>query len=313
MDIAKQAVRQLVGHGQVLASDCSASAAAGFVADAFELVPRVDHPDFIDAMLEIVRRESISLVVPTIDTELLVLAQNADAFTALGAVVLVSDPEAVRITSDKEISSTWLSTRGFPRPAQYSIEDALDGLTGWPLFFKPKLGSGSIGARKVESQSQLRLCVEAYDGVLEGFAPGPEYTVDVYVDRNGRARSAVPRERIETRAGEVSKGITRRRNDLSEVASGVAEALPGSWGPITVQLIEDSDGNVLVMEVNPRLAGGFPLSHHAGARHIEAALAESLGLECKDSMFDWKEGRLMLRFDRAVYLPNGQAVLDEAH
>jgi quercetin dioxygenase-like cupin family protein len=63
-------------------------------------------------------------------------------------------------------------------------------------------------------------------------APGREYTVDVYVDRQGRCRCTVPRLRIETRGGEVVKGMTVRCGPIEDLCRRVAEALGESVGSL---------------------------------------------------------------------------------
>jgi carbamoyl-phosphate synthase large subunit len=96
---------------RVVAADLSPLSAAGHLADAFHLVPRVDSAEFVGAMVDLVRREGVDVIVPTIDTELPVLAANRSTFAAAGARALVSDPATIEICFDKARSSRWLSER----------------------------------------------------------------------------------------------------------------------------------------------------------------------------------------------------------
>ena len=88
---------------------------------------------------------------------------------------------------------------------------------------------------------------------------GPEYTVDVYVDLKGIARCAVPRRRLEVRAGEVSKGLTVRDAAIIDASMAVAAALPGAVGCITLQCFKRPNGEVTFIEINARFGGGYPL------------------------------------------------------
>ena len=61
-----------------------------------------------------------------------------------------------------------------------------------------------------------------------------EFTVDMYYDRQGRLKCAIPRERLEVRTGEVSKGATRRNALYKELVEKMA-VLEGARGCITAQ------------------------------------------------------------------------------
>ena len=75
----------------------------------------------------------------------------------------------------------------------------------------------------------------------------------------------MPRLRIETRAGEVSKGMTEKDPDIIRAGHRIVSALPGAVGCITVQGFRTDDGSLSFIEINPRFGGGFPLAAAAGA------------------------------------------------
>ena len=64
--------------------DRSPLSAAGQLADGFDLVPSVEDPSFVDAVLRICTARKISHLVPTIDTELAVYAENRKVFEDAG-------------------------------------------------------------------------------------------------------------------------------------------------------------------------------------------------------------------------------------
>jgi carbamoyl-phosphate synthase large subunit len=113
----------------------------------------------------------------------------------------------------------------------------------------------------------------------------------------------VPRRRLEVRAGEVSKGITVREPAVIDLAVRAAEALPGAWGCLNVQIFHDvASGQLAVIELNPRFGGGFPLAWEAGAHYPRWILEEVLGLP--STVHDrWTDGLVMLRYDAAVFRP----------
>jgi carbamoyl-phosphate synthase large subunit len=113
----------------------------------------------------------------------------------------------------------------------------------------------------------------------------------------------VPRRRLETRAGEISKGYTVRDPELERWGRRVAERLPGAWGPITLQCFRRPDQSLAFIEINPRFGGGFPLAWRAGADYPRWLLEWALGLPSTASAEAWRGNVAMLRYDDAVFVP----------
>ncbi len=292
---------------RVVVTDRSPLSAAGHQADAFHLVPSVDAPDFVDALVAIIEAERVDVIVPTIDPELGVLAANRERLAAAGAGIAVADPATIEICSDKATSSAWLAANGFPVPTQYQHDEVADlPAEAWPLFFKPRSGSSSVGAHPIASAAEVGLAVERFGpGVVEELIVGDEYTMDCWIDAAGACRGVVPRLRLAVRAGEIAKGLTVRDPEIEATVASIVEALPGVRGPATVQAIVGSDGPRFI-EINPRFGGGYPLSHEAGARYTAALVAETLGKPVDDDWFRWQDDLVMLRYDEAVFVPKSE-------
>ena len=124
----------------------------------------------------------------------------------------------------------------------------------------------SIGVTKINSPEELYFFSNYIkDSILQEYVSGQEYTIDVLVDFDGNVRSIVPRLRLETRSGEVSKGITVKNLRIMQAAQKIAENLPGAVGCLTIQCFLLNDNSLKFIEINPRFGGGFPLSIQAGA------------------------------------------------
>lgn len=288
---------------RIVVTDRSPLSAAGHLADRFHLVPDVRNPDFPAAMCDLIHRERVDVIVPTIDTELEVLATHRQLFEEAGAAVLVSSSTVIEICGDKERSSRWFREQGFPVPAQYQVEEVAElPPSAWPLFFKPKAGSSSIGAHAVTSMAEFELALVRYGpGVVEELVVGEEYTMDCWIGVEGDCLGVVPRLRLETRAGEISKGITVDHEELDGRVRQILAAMTGVRGPVTVQAMVGADGPRFI-EVNPRFGGGYPLSHRAGAHFTAVLVAECAGITVDPAWCRWEPGVVMLRYDDAVFV-----------
>ena len=301
----QRALVEIAVEGRVLAADMSTQSAAFHTSDLGIVVPHCLDEQFIPSMLQLCARERVRLLVPTIDTELPTYAAHRGAFAEIGTQVLVSSPEVIALCADKRLTHTFLIQNDIPTVRQVTI---LAGEVGAcdippPLVVKPASGSASKGVRIVKDALDLPGVVRDGSHVAQAVAPGHEYTIDAYVDDSGACRCAVPRRRIEVRAGEVSKAVTVRSAALTQIANRVVAALPGPRGVLTIQVFwDESSDEVNVIEINPRFGGGYPLSLAAGADFPRWLVESVLGREPAIGQEAWLDGLLMLRYDDAVYI-----------
>jgi carbamoyl-phosphate synthase large subunit len=306
LDCFRDTLRRRGRNPEISMMDAGASAPLAFVADRAHRVPRLNEPAYLDTVKRICAENSISLLVPTIDTELALYADARADLGSVGVTVAVSAPETVAVAGNKIATHEWLVAKGFPTVRQTTPEAAL--AEGWrlPLIAKPSNGSASIGVRRVSTPLELSAIAEHPDGtIVQEIAPGREFTINVYVNRRGECVCAVPHWRMETRAGEVSKGVTARDECLISIARAAAEALPGAWGPLNIQCFRDDSGNVKIIELNARFGGGYPLAHHAGA-HFTDWLLDELDGQTPTRFDDWTDDLAMLRYDEAIYVPGSR-------
>lgn len=305
LDIFRAALREVGLRGRVLACDMSRLSSAFHLSDGGYLVPRCTAPDFIPAVMEICRANDVRLVVPTIDTELPYYAEHRGAFDRIGATVGVSRPEVIAICGNKEKMNAWLLEQGFPTVRQVPVEEALSSPGEWPYPFlvKPRGGSASVGVSVVENREQLKAVTKKGNFIAQAIARGSEFTIDLLANRAGRCLCAVPRKRLEVRAGEVSKGMTVRNTALEDLSVRLCDALPGAFGVLNVQMFyEEDSGEIRVIEINPRFGGGFPLAWEAGAKYPRWMIEEIIGVPISASPSDWKDHLVMLRYDDAVFV-----------
>ncbi len=280
-------------------ADISETAPALFFCDERYIVPRINSGDYIPALLDICERERITALVPTIDTDLLILAQNKERFAEIGTTVIISAPEKIRVCRDKRLTAEFFVECGLRAPMTFDDVDKYD--MGFPAFIKPKDGSSSINAFKVENEDALRSYASRIDDyIIQPFIEGTEYTVDVFCDFEGRPVFITPRIRLAVRSGEVLKTEIRKDESIiAEMLSFIEKYKP--CGAVTVQLIQNnSTGENWYIEINPRFGGGAPLSMKAGA-DAAAALLRMLNGETLDYCPDGAEdGAVFSRFDQSV-------------
>ena len=130
----------------------------------------------------------------------------------------------------------------------------------------------------VRNEKELSFFTEYVpNAIVQEYLSGPEITSDVICDLDGDILAVVSRQRIQTRAGEVSKGVTVFDECIDHDCRRIAKNLP-AVGPITVQCIM-KNGTPHYTEINPRFGGGVPLAIAAGVDAPALLLARIAGVD----------------------------------
>lgn len=287
---------------KIYGADMAGTAPALAYCDYTRRVVAMKDPSYIHNLLDICLSDHIDLFIPTIDTDLLILSENEEQFEAMGTRVMISAPDKIRICRDKNNTSQFFVDCGLHAPMP--VNDWKEYKSGFPAFIKPKDGSSSINAFKVENEEELEVYAgQVEDYIVQPFVSGHEYTIDIFCDWDGNPVSIVPRERLKVRAGEVLK----TRIDLDQTMIEESKALCSAFkpcGPMTVQLIRDDAGIDWYIEINPRFGGGAPLSMKAGARSAEVILKLMDGEEVEEQKV--ADGAIYSRFDQSVCITEGK-------
>lgn len=300
----RQAALVLNVNLKIYGADMAGTAPALPYCDAVRKVCGMRDEEYIPQLLELCRQDSIDLLIPTIDTDLLVLSENAEKFEAIGTKVLISKPDKIAICRDKNYTADFFESCGLKAPHTYN--DYTKYAEGFPCFIKPKDGSSSINAFKVNNAEELEVYAQKIgDYIIQPFIEGTEYTIDIFCDLNGEPITIIPRERMQVRAGEVLK--TRITMDSVMIKEG-RQLVEGfrPCGPMTVQLIRQNGTDVdYYIEINPRFGGGAPLSMKAGARSAEEILKLIIGETVKYHEDDINDQAVYSRFDQCVCIDRG--------
>jgi carbamoyl-phosphate synthase large subunit len=300
----RHAFEQLGLDGRIIGVDSSSHSAVLNICDKSYVIPRCDHPEYVSTLLDVCHRHHVDLLMPLIDVDLLVLAEHREQFQAVGTLALISSLSVVQTCRDKERTARFFVEHQIPTVQNLSVDAVRQGQIPYPVFIKPTNGSGSQHAYKVHNREELEFFLRYVPRpMLQEFAVGQEYTVDVLCDLSGQPINAVPRRRLEVRAGEISKGVTCKDWRIINASVELAKKL-GGIGPLTFQCFAgEADDSVRFTEINPRVGGGLPLSIAAGANYPEQILRMALGETVTPCLGNFDDEFYMFRYEEGVYVP----------
>lgn len=299
----QHALRELGLRGAVLVTDVNELSPGVHVADQAFQVPLATDPGYLDAIESVCRGERIRLLVPTIDDELPLFGSARQRFERIGTRVVASDGLTARVCDDKFLTCQYLASHGIP-VAQSFLPHALPAALRFPVFVKPRIGRGSVGAFTARTARELAFFSTYVERpVVQTYLDGPEYTIDVLSDFGGRVISVVPRERIVIRAGTSDRGRTVDDPSLIDLGIRCARALR-LIGAANVQC-RVVDGRPVVFEVNPRFSGGIPLTIASGADFPRLLLELELGRRVTPRIGSFMPDLWMTNFETSILLEGG--------
>ncbi len=303
---------------KIIATDMQISAPALQAADVKIQVPAVYAKDYIDITLDICRKHHVHALISLNDLELPILAENKTRFEAEGVMVIVSGPEVIDICFDKYKTAQWTESIGLNAPKTYvRLDDAkkalANGEIAFPLFMKPRWGSGSIGLETIDDMEELDiyyniLMKKIKKSILATASVGDEYIMiqekltgqefglDVMNDLHGNYVAVSVKKKLAMRAGETDKAITVDLPEVREMGKKIGENLH-HIGNLDVDIMQRANGDYCVLELNPRFGGGFPFSYEAGVNLPLAIIKWLKGENVDPKMLQSQYGKMFAKND----------------
>jgi carbamoyl-phosphate synthase large subunit len=297
-------------HAFTIAADPSPLAPAQYAADLHVAPPRIDAPDYVPFLQELVREHGVGAVVPLTDLDLEVLARaDLPAFVPSGDIA--------RATFDKYETHELLLSLGLPSPPTVLAGDEPES---YPVMVKPRRGSGARSIHPAADREEMEFFIRYVKEpvMVQRLMGGDEYSIDLLCDLDGRCLNAIPRTMIESRGGESIKGTVIADPELVDLGRRVGEAL-GVRGPCTVQAFRDPEIGLGITDVNTRFGGAFPAPMYAalpGRTYPELIVRMARGERIEPHVGEFRHGHTFTRWYWQIELdeqlrPTGRDIVDD--
>ncbi|MBD8031018.1 ATP-grasp domain-containing protein [Corynebacterium gallinarum] len=271
--------------GKVIAADMDPMSPAKTFADDFIEAPAVTSSGYSSWLARTIETQNINFAVSINDFELSEWSQLTESLEFEKLIRLSAESQS--LVEDKLKMAKRLVEFEIPSPQTWSGSDAIAStdISG-ELVTKGRFGSASRGLQFTDGKNLLGAVALALNevttrqGVLakeqsecipedllivQEMIQGTEYGLDVVSDFDGKFATVLARKKIAMRAGETDRAVSVDSDIFEPVARKIAEAVPHR-GTIDVDVMVNSNGEIYVIDINPRFGGGYPFSHLAGAR-----------------------------------------------
>ena len=290
----------------IVVTDNSPYAPALSFADVSYQVPLITDPTYIPKILDICRNERIDAVTTLIDPEIAILSEHRSEFEGIGVEVLAPYINTARLCFDKYEMYRYLSEKGIRTVKTYGCFDDFDrdyqkGSIDLPVFVKPRTGSGSVGARKVETYDLLKETMSrSPELIIQELMTGEDMDADVYVDTVSSDVVAIfSKKKISTTIGGANKTISFKDEKLFDFVKNALKVFEFN-GPLDMDLFFQ-DGEYYLSEINPRFGGAYLHAYGAGVdfpAFIYKNVSEKTANEPK--IGNYREDVVMMMYDSVV-------------
>ncbi len=289
--------------------------------DGGYVVVRNDHPDYIQQLLALCTTLKIDIIIPRLTSELEILSCNVDVFNAMGVKVAVTPYDGLTIANDKSrlysMYSNWM-----PRQMMAHTSDDVRMFAEQCPRFCCKLpkSSGAVGFAIVDDEkandvtlfhaygykhyiSTEHLChiidTQNLDYILQEFIPGNDYTVSLIAD-NGKVTHIVGYVGYEMEFSCIMYGEILPNDKAFEISEKIVSDLNLS-GNIGLDFILTLEGDVVLLEVNPRMNATLPFVAKAGCNMPYLQCKHLLGYDISNDGKDIQVGLKMRKHYVADY------------
>jgi carbamoyl-phosphate synthase large subunit len=104
--------------------------------------------------------------------------------------------------------------------------------------------------------------------------------MDVLNDLDGNYKGSFVRQKLSMRSGETDKAISVIDQRFTEIGKTIGSELK-HIGNLDCDVLE-RDGELYVLELNPRFGGGYPFSHEAGMNTCKSYISWLKGQDTFD-------------------------------
>ncbi|MEK8196574.1 ATP-grasp domain-containing protein [Lysinibacillus sp. FSL M8-0134] len=264
-------IKQSVPNIKLIAGDISSNVISRFFVDDFWEMPLLKDLE-IDYFIANCKNQNVKYIIPTREGELLHFARWKESLKKEDIHVMVTNAKGIAVTSDKLLFYQSLKKYGYPViKTSLNIAD----IESDSYVVKERAGAGSKNLYiNISKEEAIRISPQLNAPIFQPYIGGKEYSIDVYMMKNGKAKGAIVRERVLVINGESQITRTVIKTDLAKLVMEVAETL-NLYGHVMFQIVEDIKGQPHIIECNARFGGASTLSIKAGLDSFNWFIRES--------------------------------------
>jgi carbamoyl-phosphate synthase large subunit len=252
----------------VVGTNITDFSSGNYLCDFFYKIPYAYDENYIDAIIDIVKKEKIDLLIPSTDYEVFYLSKN---LFKIPCNVAVSGFLAAKIYLDKY--ETWIHHNKYNIPFAKSYLPSIYSNQFKKTIVKPRKGRGSRGIH-INPIDFSVFNDEEY--MVQEMFVGEEITTAFYVTKKKKLHGFITMIRtLENGTTNLCKVSSQYDYLILPILEKMIENSP-IIGSANLQSIVTSDGSVIPFEVNCRISGTNSIRSNFGFKDVQYTIQEFL-------------------------------------
>ncbi|MDZ4122238.1 MAG: ATP-grasp domain-containing protein, partial [Candidatus Cloacimonadaceae bacterium] len=244
--------------------------------------PSTGSDTFLARMDYILTKSKIDVIIPTLDSEIIIYIRLKDDLEIRGIKTYIPDEEQY-LLRDKVKLSQFFGSKGIETPETFILQDVDQlqdfAMQDYPLIIKGRMYEAYKALNPREALAYFRILEEKWGLpiIVQKIVLGDEYNIVLVGDGEGGIIGMVPqRKLVITDKGKGFGGVVVRNPGMEVFATKVIKAL--NWrGPCELELIKSEDGKFYLLEINPRFPAWVRLAEGAGVNLPAATVLLAMG------------------------------------
>jgi carbamoyl-phosphate synthase large subunit len=263
------------------------------------ILPSINDPKYIESVLDLCKKESITAVLSFFDPDVVELSKYFDEFLNNNVLPIIPKFEIADICFDKYKTYKFLRANNINTSETFlSFEEAVENIAKgnikYPLFVKPRKGFGSAMTFRAKNEKELDVFFNfATDMIIQEELQGDAFDFDILNDLSGKTISVIPWKKFRSRLGETEHAQTFYDSNLLYFGERLGNTL-NHIGPLDADLFQ-INGEISVLEINLRFGGGYPVSHLSGADFPKKIIKMIHGEKIEPDIGKYKNDVVMMK------------------
>ncbi len=267
----KKSGSRINNNVKIFGGDSDNTCIGKYFIDEFWHMPKLEKLSIIK-LIDYCKKKKISVIIPTRDGELLFYAKNKSTLNKNKISVMISSEKTVSMCLNKLRFYKKLNAYGFP---VIKTTSKISDLNCKKIVVKENYGSGSqnIGLN-LDRNSAIIYSKKLENPIFQPYVKGEEFSVDLYINKNGKLMGSVIRKRNLVTNGESQISEVIENKKIEKICFKITEKIK-FYGHIIFQIIIDEKNRVKIIECNCRFGGASTLSLVSGLDSFYWFLLES--------------------------------------
>lgn len=277
---------------KIFGGDIDENVVGKYFVDKFIKMKKLSELTFND-VVNYCNKYKIKYIIPTRDDDVLFFSKIKQPLLNHDVFVFSAETKVVELCRDK--LEFFHQNKKIVIPTFTNLDDIIEEM----VVVKERIGSGSLGVSVNISKNNARNLAKTLENpIFQPYIGGKEYSVDSYVDKNGKCIASIVRSRDIVKNGEAQVTTYVQDKQIATFISEIVERM-NITGHSILQLIKKYN-KFYIIECNPRFGGASTLSFAMGLESFYWFFCE---VNNKPIEFTLNDKKLkQIRFTKDLYI-----------